>query len=456
MVVFGFSGAFKACVLLASLHSAVAAAANDRPLYVRADKNWGHNSKADTAHIIRENHLEKWCSTWLGHPSKLAPVTVLVTSTKTQKVHTTEIVTKTFTITKGTTTVTTDVTVTNDATDRVVGTDYVTETDLGYATDVATTTVTSVVGTSTVTSVAAMETVVTVTGESTVVVTATVTDSTTVTSTSTFFVTPTLGLRAVPAKQRRNHRRRVPDCLEHSSDDRISEGCFSVIGGPKAGHTITKVIATTNITSTHSKTHTSFGGHVVIPKETVTVTSTITQQATNNITATLTTILTTTATLSSTTSTTAPSTVLTTELTTSTTLLPTITTTTTTTTTTSTPTTTVTVTSTRCPAPPESRIVGTDGVQVPDNNAPGMLQFPDVKGSEECCLACWGPNRVEGCSAWASGTNYCFLIAAVAGPGPTDVCPAGLGGGVLYFSPGRTDAVGGPGPCAGASFRTLE
>lgn len=43
MVVFGFSGAFKACVLLASLHSAVAAAAaaaaNDRPLYVRADKN---------------------------------------------------------------------------------------------------------------------------------------------------------------------------------------------------------------------------------------------------------------------------------------------------------------------------------------------------------------------------------------------------------------------------------
>lgn len=38
MVVFGFSGAFKACVLLASLHSAVAAA-NDRPLYVRADKN---------------------------------------------------------------------------------------------------------------------------------------------------------------------------------------------------------------------------------------------------------------------------------------------------------------------------------------------------------------------------------------------------------------------------------
>jgi hypothetical protein len=40
MVVFGFSGAFNACIVLASLHSAVAAANDiDRPLYVRADKN---------------------------------------------------------------------------------------------------------------------------------------------------------------------------------------------------------------------------------------------------------------------------------------------------------------------------------------------------------------------------------------------------------------------------------
>ncbi|KAH0604258.1 uncharacterized protein H6S33_006635 [Morchella sextelata] len=433
MVVFGFSGAFNACIVLASLHSAVAAANDiDRPLYVRADKNWGYNSKADTAHIIRENHLEKWCSTWLGHPSKPAPVTVSVTSTKTQKVHTTEIVTKTFTITKGTTTVTTDVTVTNDATDRVVGTDYVMETDLGYATDIATTTVTSVVGTSTVTSVAATETVVTVTGESTVVVTATVTDPNTVTSTSTFLFTPTLGPLMTASA------RAAPPSL----------------AGPKQGTQSPRSSQPPpSQTRTPRRTPAS-GGHVVVPKETVTVTSTITEQATNDITATLTTILTTTATLSSTTSIIAPSTVLTTELSTSTTIIPTITTITTTTTSITTPTTTVTVISTRCPAPPASRITGTDGVQVPDNNAPGRLQFPDVKGSEECCLACWGPGRVEGCSAWASGPNYCFLIAAVEGPGATDVCPAGLGGGVLYYSPGRMDAVGGPGPCAGASFRT--
>ncbi|KAI5837233.1 hypothetical protein DFP73DRAFT_532038 [Morchella snyderi] len=365
MVVISFSGALKACILLASLHSAVAAAMN---------KNCLHTPLPCPAypHVL---DLKLTFKSYRGtqqqgrhsqhHPQKQSREMVFDMARPPVKASSNNGLgdlyqdsegphyggcDKDFHRHEGDTTATTDVTVINDATDRVVGTG----TDLGYVTDIAATTVTSVVGSSTITSIAATETIVTVVWESTVVVTATVTDPTTVTLTSTILFTPTLGPRPASAKQRRSYRRRIPDCLEHSSHDRISECCSSVFRGPKAGHIITKAIATTTITSTRSKTHTSFGGHVVVPKETVTVTSTATAQPTNGITATLTTVLTTTATLSSTTSIIAPSTVLATALSTSTTLLPAIITITITITitSTSTPTTTVTVTSTRCPAAP--------------------------------------------------------------------------------------------------------
>jgi hypothetical protein len=103
-------------------------------------------------------------------------------------------------------------------------------------------------------------------------------------------------------------------------------------------------------------------------------------------------------------------------------------------------------TTTVCPVP---SYTGADGVGVEWDDEGSNIEFPDIdfKDPVACCSLCY--YNIPNCNVWAAGNEYCFIVAGGSGPGATDKCPNGQGGGILYVTPSTTRGLGGAGPCGG-------
>ncbi|RPB14065.1 hypothetical protein P167DRAFT_604300 [Morchella conica CCBAS932] len=407
----------------------------------------GRSNPKEVANIIKSNHLDKFCSSWLG--ANAPATTITKTEIDTKKQHATVTVEQVLTVTKGATTVTTGVTATQGPGTAVVETSYVTDTVTNLSTDFAvvtshipagTETVTTTVATSTVTSDAG---IVTSIQTATSVIVSTTTSTTTITAT---FGTPTVTVaRRDSGPAKRERRGRVPDCLEYAPDNLISAGC-SLAYGPVKTIVETVTVCTTSTKAAH--TTTAYISTTTVPGNIQTATSTTTI---TNANPTVTTIIRTTSTVFGTVSTTSitlvPSTLTETLSTTFTsTVLSTSTLLTTTTVTTSTTSTAPVATYTVCPG--QNRVPGAFGIGV--NAGSGVIDVPGSATAEECCLRCYDPARTQRCSGWVfSAPGFCALVYNAAGPNPSATCPNGLGDYFLITGGDPANEVGGPGPCAG-------
>ncbi|KAH0606531.1 uncharacterized protein H6S33_003365 [Morchella sextelata] len=308
----------------------------------------GRSHPKEVANIIKSNHLEKFCSSWLG--GNAMTTTITKTEIDTKKQHTTVTVGQVSTVTKGATTVTTGVTATQGPGTAVIKTGYVTNTVTNLSTDLVvitshipagTETVTTTVATSTVTSdvgvVTSLETA------TSVIVSVTI-PTTTITAT---FGTPTVTVaRRDSGSAKRGRRNKVPDCLEYVPDNLISAGCSLAYGPVK---TVVETV-TNNLHGLWDRLHYK---HYARSISTVLSTSTL-----------LTTTTVTTSTIS-----TAP-------------------------------------VATYIACPGQNRVPGAFGIGV--NAGSGIIDVPGSVTAEECCLQCYDPARVQRCSAWLFPTVQLF------------------------------------------------
>ncbi|KAI5843793.1 hypothetical protein DFP73DRAFT_585098 [Morchella snyderi] len=436
-------GFFRTAVFLTCIHSVIGTNPVGNIVHARD----GRSHPNEIAKTIKCNHLDKFCSSWLG--DNTITTTITNTKTETKRQHETVTVGRVLTVTKGVTTVTTGVTNTRGPGTVIVKTSYVTKTVTNLSTDLVmltshipagTETITTTVATSTVTSDAG---IVTSLQTATSVIASTTTSTTTITAT---FGTPTVTVaRRDSGPAKRGRRGKVPDCLEYAPDNLISAGCTLAYGPPK---TVVKTVTLCTTSTKAAYTTTAYKSTTTVPGSIQTVTSTT---AISNANHTVTTIIQTTSTVFGNVSTTSvtlvPSTVTETLSTTfSSTILSTSTLLTTTTVTISTISTAPVATYTAYPG--QNRVPGAFGIGV--NAGSGTIDVPGSTTAEDCCLRCYNPAQTQRCSAWVfSGPGFCALIYSAAGPNPSATCPNGLGDYFLLTGGNPATEVGGPGPCAG-------